>query len=153
MGAIVIMVVPIGLDVTFRYIYCIGYHVPTHILDLVWGFNSYIWSGFTSQQIYDLVSRSNTLKVWVWFPCEDHFDNYIHVYCRSYMELYVSLEMIIDLCIMYMCVYYVVIACYTYWNSCVIVLVHCGCVLILHLLVVCSVQGIFRNLWINPIRI
>uniref|UniRef100_M1DRC0 Uncharacterized protein n=1 Tax=Solanum tuberosum TaxID=4113 RepID=M1DRC0_SOLTU len=61
----------IGSGVTFRHIYWIGCHVPTHILDRVSRSDTYIGSGVTFRHIYwigchvpthilDRVSRSDT---------------------------------------------------------------------------------------------
>jgi len=47
MGVIMIVVVLTGMGVTFRHIYWIGCHIPTHILDRVSHSDTYIGSGVT----------------------------------------------------------------------------------------------------------
>lgn len=99
----------IGLAITFRNIYWTVFYVPTYILDGVW--------------------RFYTLTVWVWVQTENHV-RLLHLYLPlvDVRKLYISSKMIIELGIMYMCVYIIVINCLycADWSSHVILRVHSG---------------------------
>lgn len=104
----------IGPCFTFKHIYWTKCHITTYTLD--WVLHSYT-------HIFDRVSRFDTLTVWEGFPWEYHLW-LLHSYVPIIYiwKLNMAPKIITELCIMYMCVYYVLVTCiyFSYRRSCVI---------------------------------